>query len=229
MWRCHSLAVLVAVGMGAAGCDGVNGDVTAGQGGANTVNGSIHVPAGEHSGAVGTVNGSIYIADNAVVGAAGTVNGAIELGAHATADSADTVNGGVTLAAGAHVTHEVKTVNGSLNLNTAAEVGGSVSNVNGHIALTAAHVAGGLQTVGGDIDVTGESRVDGGIVVEKGNNGWFNWSSHKPRIVIGPGAVVSGPLRFERDVQLYVSDKATIGPVTGTTAIRFSGNSPPPG
>jgi DUF4097 and DUF4098 domain-containing protein YvlB len=229
MWRCHSLAVLVVVGMGAVGCGGVNGDVTAGQGDASTVNGSIHVPAGQHSGNLGTVNGSVYIADNATVGTAGTVNGAIELGAHAMAESADTVNGWVTLAAGAHVTHEVKTVNGSLNLNTGAEVGGSVGNVNGHIALTAAHVAGGLQTVSGDIDVAGASRVDGGIVVEKGNNGWFNWNSHKPRIVIGPGAVVNGPLRFERDVELYVSDKATIGPITGATAIRFSGNSPPPG
>lgn len=227
MWRCHSLAVLVLVGTGAAGCDGVNGDVTAGQGDASTVNGSIHVPAGQHSGTLGTVNGSIHIADNATVGSASTVNGSIEVGAHAVADSAATVNGGVTLASAAHVTREVKTVNGSMSLSTAADVGGSVSNVNGHIVLTAAHVAGGLRTVDGDIDVTGDSRVDGGILVERANSRWFNWESHKPRIVIGPGAVVHGELHFERDVQLYVSDKATVGPITGATAIRFSGDHPP--
>jgi hypothetical protein len=48
-----------------------------------------------------------------------------------------------------------------------------------------------------------------------------------PRIVIGPGATVQGELRFERTVQLYVSDKATIGTVTGATAIPFSGEPPP--
>jgi hypothetical protein len=45
--------------------------------------------------------------------------------------------------------------------------------------------------------------------------------------VIGPGAVVEGDLRFERDVRLYVSDQATVGPISGATAIRFSGDRPP--
>ncbi len=65
------------------------GDVTADGGGANTVNGSIHVPAGTHSESVGTVNGSIHIDENAVVASAGTVNGSVALGAHATADASD--------------------------------------------------------------------------------------------------------------------------------------------
>jgi hypothetical protein len=38
---------------------------------------------------------------------------------------------------------------------------------------------------------------------------------------------VQGDLRFERKVRLLVSDKATIGPVTGATAVPFSGDSPP--
>jgi hypothetical protein len=48
-----------------------------------------------------------------------------------------------------------------------------------------------------------------------------------PRIVIGPGASVQGELRFARKVQLFVSDKAVIGSVTGATPIPFSGASPP--
>jgi hypothetical protein len=47
-----------------------------------------------------------------------------------------------------------------------------------------------------------------------------------PRVVIGPGAVVQGPLVFERKVTLYVSDTATIGDVVGATSVRFSGLSP---
>ena len=113
-----------------------------------------------------------------------------------------------------------------MDLQNGADVGGRVENVNGHIVLAAAHVAGGLRTVGGDIDVTGSSRVEGGIVVEK-SSGWFNWNTRRPpRIVIGPAAAIQGPLRFEREVRLYVSDKATIGPVTGATVIRFSGDRP---
>ena len=207
------------------GC-GINADVTATAAGANTVNGSIHVPAGMHSGSVGTVNGSIDIEDNATVGTAGTVNGSIELGSHAAADSLSTVNGGVTLGAGARVARAVTTVNGSMSLKSGAEVAGRLSNVNGQIALSNAHVAGGLSTVGGDIEITGASHVEGGIVVEK-STGWFNWDPRKPRIVIGPGAVVEGPLRFEREVRLYVSDKASVGPVTGATAIPFTGDEPP--
>ena len=48
-------------------------------------------------------------------------------------------------------------------------------------------------------------------------------------IEIGPGASVQGPLRFEGGVKRYVSDRATIGPVTGATPIPFSGDTPPAG
>lgn len=229
MWRDNSLVVLVALVplLAVAACGSGNGNVTAGQGDANTVNGSISVPAGVHSGALDTVNGSIHLADSAVVGAATTVNGTINLGAHAAADSVSTVNGSVSLDDGAHVAHEVAAVNGSMNLKSGADVGGSVRNVNGHIVLTGAHVAGSLRTVDGDIDVNGESRVDGGIIVEKANSSWFSWTSRKPRIVIGPGAVIRGNLRFDRPVELYVSDKAAVGPISGANPIRFSGDKPP--
>jgi hypothetical protein len=43
----------------------------------------------------------------------------------------------------------------------------------------------------------------------------------------GPGSTVDGDLRFERPVQLYVSDRATVGPVAGATAVRFAGDAPP--
>lgn len=217
-------ALLVVLTATLAGCD--NGDVTAGREGAKTINGSVHVAAGEHAGAVGTVNGSVDVAPNAVVGSVHSVNGAIDLASHTTAKSVSAVNGGVTLGDGAHVTGGVTTVNGAIRLNTGAEVGGAVKNVNGHIALTGAHVAGGLRTVGGDIDIGADSHVEGGILVQKGS--WFGSAdSHKPRIVIGPGAVVQGELRFEREVQLYVSEKATVGTVRGATPIAFSGDKPP--
>ena len=48
-----------------------------------------------------------------------------------------------------------------------------------------------------------------------------------PRIIIGPGVTVVGELRFERQVKLYLSDRATVGNVIGATAISFTGDDPP--
>jgi len=212
-------------------CDNGDREVARGASGTAAVNGSLHVPAGEHTGAVGTVNGEVSIDENAVVSTVQTVNGSVDLGAHTTAESVKAVNGPVTVGDGARISGGITTVNGTIKLSTGADVGGAVKNVNGEMILTGAHVGGGLVTVGGDIDVSGESHVEGGIHVQNSNGGWlgglFGHDTGKPRIVIGPGAVVQGELRFDREVTLYVSDKATIGPVTGATPVRFSGDRPP--
>jgi predicted acyltransferase (DUF342 family) len=205
-----------------------NADVTASDTDTNTVNGSIRVTAGKQSGDVATVNGAIRVDNDATVSAARTVNGDIQVGDHATVESLHTVNGAITVGTGTHVNETVTSVNGSLTMRADAQVAGAVSNVNGAIVLTSAHVAGGITTVNGDINLKSNSHVEGGILVRrKPSSGWFNWESSVPRIVIGPGASVQGELRFERKVQLYVSDRATIGPVSGATAIRFSGEDPP--
>jgi len=195
--------------------------------GSHSVNGSLHVPAAKEPSDVTTVNGSIRIDENAAVLSATTVNGGIHVGAHATAVTLKTVNGSITLGSGAHVSAGVGSVNGDLTLQDGAEVSGSLSNVNGNISLTAAHVAGGISTLSGNISVTGASRVEGGILVKKPSGFGISFGEDIPLIVIGPGATVQGDLRFERKVRLYVSDKATIGAVTGATAIAFTGDKPP--
>jgi hypothetical protein len=192
----------------------------------NGVNGSVHVAAGQEATSAHTVNGSIHVDDNATVTSAGTVNGNVHLGAHATATSLNTVNGSISLGEGAHASGGVDTVNGEIVLNDAADAGGGISNVNGKIKVTAAHVGGGIHTVNGNITITGASRVEGGILVKKPSGNLFK--NDDPIIIIGPGATVQGDLRFERTVRLYVSDKATIGTVTGATPIMFSGDTPPP-
>jgi cytoskeletal protein CcmA (bactofilin family) len=191
------------------------------------VNGSVHVPAGRAAGPADTVNGGIDIDADAAVTSAKTVNGHIALGAHATADSLTTVNGDINVGAGAHVSGALDSVNGGIILGDGALVGGSLENVNGSIRLAAARVDGGITTVNGNIDIRGGSRVERGIHVQKVDPGLLHFDSRVPRIVIGPGASVSGELRFEREVKLYVSDRATVGTITGATAIPFSGDSPP--
>ena len=190
------------------------------------VNGSVHVEAGQQVGDASTVNGSVHIEDGATVRKASTVNGSVELGDKAQASEVGTVKGAVTLGAGARVSGKIEAVNGAIRLAKDADVGGRVSNVNGAISLDDAHVGGGLGTVSGDITVGADSRVEGGILVDK-PGGWFHWGNRRPpHVVIGPHAVVQGTLEFRRDVVLQVSDSAQIGPVKGATPVKFSGDTP---
>jgi hypothetical protein len=191
------------------------------------VNGAVHIAAGKAPASAETVNGSIRIDPNAAVTDATTVNGSIHVGAHATAEAVKTVNGAITLEEGARVSGSVESVNGALSLRDGAEVTGALKNVAGRIELQSAHVAGGIRTVTGDISILGASRVEGGIVVQKPGSDLFRISGDVPRIVVGPGASVQGDLRFERVVHLYVSDQATVGAVSGATAVPFTGDSPP--
>jgi DUF4097 and DUF4098 domain-containing protein YvlB len=217
---CAPWAALLVTTIMLFGCD-ESGDAS------SRVNGSVHVPAGRAAGAADTVNGGIDIEADAAVTSAKTVNGHVDLGAHATADSLATVNGGIDVGAGAHVSGGLDSVNGGISLGSGAVVGGSVENVNGGISLSDARVEGGITTVNGSIDIRGASRVGHGIHVQKGDQGLLHFDSGVPRVVIGPGATINGELRFEREVKLYVSDRATVGTVTGATAISFSGDSPP--
>ena len=212
-----ALAVLaLALAMPAAFADGqdidkVNGSITADAGQAygnlQTVNGGIHVEANARTGNVGTVNGGIHVADGAQVG------------------GLETVNGGVRVGRQVRIGKDVDTVNGEIFVDAGGHVGGDVGTVNGGIGLVDTDVDGGISTVSGDVTVGVGSHVKGGLKVEKPNS---NWSIHfgKPRIqriVIGPNAVVEGPLVFEREVKLYVHASARTGTITGATAIRFDG------
>lgn len=191
------------------------------------VNGAVQVDAGQQVGDVSTVNGAVRIGDGASVHKASTVNGSVELGEKAQASELGTVNGAITLGRNSRVSGEVSAVNGHIQLASGAEIGGKLDNVNGTIELDAAHVAGGISTVNGDIEIGANSRVEGGILVEKPNYGWFHWGRERtPLVVIGPHAVVQGTLEFRREVVLKVSDSAQIGPVKGATVVKFSGANP---
>lgn len=198
--------------------------------GSGTINGPVSVAAGQKTGDVATVNGAVHIGDGAVVGGAMTVNGGVTLGSNVTAQSVKTVNGEVELGNSTTVTGSVRTVNGSITLNQGADVSGKIANVNGMIRLASAHVGGGIGTISGDIEIGSGSRVEGGIHVDSPGFSSDSWKEEHPipRIVIGPGAVVQGPLKFEHEVKLYVSDSARVsGPIEGATAVKFSGDQPP--
>lgn len=200
---------------------------TEGGNGLDKVNGSVSVAAGQHVGDTSTVNGNIEIDHDAVVAGAETVNGGINLGPHAHANSLETVNGGIQIQIGAEVVHAASSVNGSLELASGSHVGGKLGNVNGKIILDHASVDGGIETSNGDVTVGAGSTVHGGLHVEKpGGVIWVSHNRRKPKIVIGPGAVVDGPLQFDREVDLLVAPSAKIGPVTGAKPQPYSGQTP---
>ena len=193
------------------------------------VNGSITVEESGRQGNLETVNGSIRIGANARVADAETVNGSITVAAGVQAGGLETVNGSIRVADRVTMNGGVSTVNGSIFVDRGGNIRGGVETVNGAIGLVDTDVSDGIETVNGDVTVGVGSHVRGGIRYEKPSAQWI--TLHKPRtprVVIGPNAQVDGPLVFEREVTLYVHETAKIGPVTGATAVRYSGATPPP-
>ncbi|MEO7430579.1 MAG: hypothetical protein ABIR62_00745 [Dokdonella sp.] len=215
----RTLALSIALSLFAVGASHARGiDV-------DKVNGSIHIDSSRHAGDLDTVNGGIHLDSGASAEKVSTVNGGIDLGERTTVSSVETVNGGIDIGAGARVTGTVEAVNGGIRVGRGAEIVGHASNVNGRFLLDGAHIGGGIETVSGDIDVGANSRVEGGILVDT-QHGWSLGKSRNPRVVIGPHAVVTGTLEFRRDVDLFVSESATVGTISGATAKMFSGDHP---
>jgi DUF4097 and DUF4098 domain-containing protein YvlB len=191
------------------------------------VNGSVTAEAGQTYGDLETVNGSIRVDAGATVEDVSTVNGSISAGDKVRIRSLETVNGGIKLGTGAQVQGDIETVNGSVFVDRGGVVTGGVSTVNGGIGLVATQLSGGISTVNGDITVGVNSHVKGGIKVEKSKSVFPVKLGRDPRIIIGPKAVVEGPLVFERPVTLYVHRSAKTGPITGATAKIFDTDTAP--
>ena len=191
------------------------------------VNGSIHTEANGVYGNLDTVNGSIHLASGVQAGTVKTVNGSISADDNAQARSMETVNGGIHAGRGLALSEGVTTVNGDIFIDHGSHVGADVETVNGAIGLVGAEVGRNVETANGDITVGVGSHVKGGIKVLRPSFNLSMTAPHKPRIIIGPNAVVDGALTFEREVTLYVHDSATIGKVNGATIISFSAETAP--
>ena len=175
---------------------------------------------------------------NEVSGPIETFTSDISLAPNVHARSVESFSGAITLQRDAHVTGNVETGSGELLLERGAEVTGSLSNDSGAIRIDGARVGGRVSTTYGDIYVGPDSRIEGGIIVHKRNVIGLSFGDFKlgvpigrstpPRVVIGPRATVAGVLRFKREVELLVSESATIGPVIGATPVMFTGETVQP-
>lgn len=195
----------------------------------DTVNGGIRIGDGARAGDVETVNGGITLGSRVTAGGLETVNGGITFGDNVAVDSLTTVNGGIRGGRDTRIAGKVETVSGSIFLDRGSEVGDDVETVNGGIGVVATRVGGNVETINGDVTIGANSHVRGNVHVRKPSSSWFpiNINQRKPRIVIGPGAVVDGELVFERAVTLYVHESARTGAITGAEAQPYSGDRPP--
>ena len=192
------------------------------------VNGSISAEAGHSYDDLSTVNGGISLADGAKAKDVSTVNGGLSLDDNVEVESLDTVNGGISTGENCRIEKDASTVNGGIRITFHSHVGGEVSTVNGGITVQQTEVGGQVHTVNGDITIGAQSVVHGGILVEKSHGFGIHWGKEsKPRIVIGPNAVVEGELRFEHAVDLFVHPTAKIGKVTGATVQTYTDKLPP--
>ena len=204
-------------------------DVEAGQavGDVDTVNGRIRIAAGASLGDAATVNGSIEAGDGARLASVETVNGRITLGHDVHSGSLETVNGRIRTGERARIGGDVESVNGSVFIDRGSRVDGDIETVNGSIGLVGTEVTGDIETVNADLTVGAGSHVRGRVHYEKPQSTFPLGTRRTPRVIIGPGAVVDGPLVFEHEVELFVHDTARTGTVTGATAQAYSGEGAP--
>jgi hypothetical protein len=201
----------------------VNGAMTIGDkaqvsGDLSNINGPITIGEGVRAGSVDNVNGRIVVGAGSVIGKTSSVNGSVTLSENVTmSDGLSTVNGSVEVAERSIIQGDVETVNGRISLKNGAQVEGKVSNTRGKIELDGASVQS-IETQAGSIDVLANSSVAGKLWVKEAKSG----DNDIPRIVIGPGSRVGGPLQFDREVELLVHDDAQVGEIIGAEAKCFS-------
>jgi hypothetical protein len=200
--------------------------------GASTVNGSISVGRGATvTGSLETVNGAIRVDDSAAIKDAETVNGSVTVGTGVKAEDISSVNGNVGIGKKVTVVGEVTLVNGRIGIDAGSTISKDVSNVNGEIEISGAEIGGNLSTVNGDVSLVDGAHLHGNLTIER-QGGMHSRDSHfsKPKIIIGPGSTVEGMIIAEREVELYISDSARVGGVSGVMsleqAVRFKGERP---
>ena len=154
----------------------------------------------------------------------------------AKAEPIETLTRDIFLAASARA-ESLHSFSGAITLDRDAHVTGDVETDSGAVRIEGARVGGLVSTTSGDIYIGPDSRIEGGLLVDKRNVFGLTFGdlrlgipigrSTPPRVVIGARATVQGVLRFKRDVDLFVSESATIGPIEGATPVRFATELPP--
>lgn len=191
----------------------------------STVNKGLDIPPGTEADAnYSSVNGSLTVgAGSDIHGSCSTVNGGLRVGDDCTIDEVTTVNGGVRLGSGVRVLMSASTVNGSIKTGEGCAIGGDLTTVNGSISLTDGTVGKDIQSVNGDIHLSGKSEVMGDIVIRKAKNR-RRWSDKTIDIYVKDQSVVRGDIRVEdkyAEVTVHIApDAEVVGVVSGAKVVE---------
>lgn len=197
--------------------------------GQTTLNGTITVERDAVvTGPLETMNGRIRLGENSRAADVSTVNGGIRLDDGAATGDVRTVNGGIDIGNGAEIDGSVETVNGSIKAGNGTRIARDVSNVNGKLYFAGTEIRGDLVTANGDVTLEQAAVLNGDLRMEGQDDSYDG--DRRPRVVIGPGVTVAGNIVLERPVDLYISENARVGGVSGVMgpddAVRFSGEKP---
>ena len=194
----------------------------------DAINRSVRVEAGREVGNIDLINGSIELGDDSSAGALDSINGSIRLGERVTVRNIDATNGRIRAGAQLTVRGSVDATTGSVWLGAGGNIQGDLDALNGSMELHSTRIGGAIKSVNSSLDTGPNSSIVGGIRYRKAD-GWFNniGNSKPPRVVIGPGSKVVGPMQFEREVELWVHESASIGELVGAEARRYAGERPP--
>jgi predicted acyltransferase (DUF342 family) len=209
----------------------ISGDVhaAAGQkyGELATVSGDIDVDAGVEAKSVNSVSGDVTIGANVTIDQATTVSGDLQVADKVRTGELTTVSGNLTVGRDAVIGGSVTSVSGSIFVDRGGKIEGDVTSVSGDIGLVQTEVTGDITFVSSNVTVGVGSHVKGHVQLKKPKNVFGSKRSQLPRVVIGPNAVVDGPLDFEMPVKLYVHSTAKTGAISGATAVSFDTPSAP--
>ncbi len=197
----------------------------------SSVNGNLALAAGANAKDLSNVNGDIELGGNNTVQDISSVNGSIEGGKTLrVSGDVSSVNGSIEFGLDSHVSGEMTTVNGELNY-AGGSVGKDISTVNGDVELGSVTVQGNISTTWGDVVLNG-SAVMGELRVKKPRvSNWWGKDPQPPRIVLGPGARISGSITLEQPAKIYVHQNAQLpiitGEMVGGAVVRFTGATAP--
>lgn len=194
----------------------------------DAINRSVSIEDGRKVGNIDLINGSIELGDDSSAGSLDSINGSIHLGDRVTVRNIDATNGRIRAGKQLTVRGSIDATNGSVWLGAGSRVEGDLDALNGGIELHSTQIAGAIESVNSSLETGPDSRIVGGIRYRKAT-GWFNNSgnSRAPRIVIGPRTEVLGAMQFERAVELWVHQSASIAEVVGAEVRTYSGERPP--
>lgn len=188
----------------------------------------VQVKRGDTARSIYLVDGPVRLDAQARARKIRTVDGDITLERWAQATALRSVDGSIAMEASSSCSGDVHSVDGAIHLGDGVRVAGNVGTLTGSIDMRDALVAGRLETVSGRIRLGGTTRVDQGILLSLPNPKVDDAGQKRlPEVVIGPGVVVEGRIVASRGGTLWVSRKATIGPVEGIAVQWFDGAAPP--